>query len=246
MTTLTRGGFTSMDKLIILVLIILIGIIVVEGIVIVDGHKKGNDNFSIFDRMRIFWPHIVLYIFATSIISIFVMSIIFDKSVTLSNLNNWIGIILGFSSWIISIISLALSFYTVDKSLSRMENIDDSVKESVSSLKGNGWSQDNIGWFYLIDGNRVKNQFKKSGNSHYYLGEYGYIVKNIMMSIDGKRYCFDDNGSLIVNNVYRLSDGRKVVCGNDGEVIENGEVILNNIKYTIKDFYIINETPVEI
>ena len=241
---LSKVNFISMDKLIILTFIILIGIIVIQTIVIFDGYKKRNEDFSILDRMRFFWPHIVFYVFATSIISIFIMSIIFEKSVTLSNLNNWVGIILGFSSWIISIISLFLSFDTIDRNLKRMDTISDSVKETVRSLKGNGWSQDNIGWFYLINGDRVKNQFKRSGNGVFYLGEYGYIVKNIMMIIDGKRYCFDDNGTMIVNNVYRLSDGHKVFCGDDGQVIENGEVVLNNIKYTIKDFYIFSEDPI--
>lgn len=45
----------------------------------------------------------------------FISSIIFDKVVTINVLNSWVGIILGLVATVIGIISMVLSFYTLDQ-----------------------------------------------------------------------------------------------------------------------------------
>ena len=247
-------------RMLIMILVPIIGVMIAQMIIIIHSSitkkksdknqdknqdEKGFDKDGVLEILKNFWPQIVFYLFATSIISIFALSLVFDKNLTLANLNNWIGIILGFSSWIISIISLYLSFYTVDKSMNKMESIGKTIENTAKSLNGDGWKHDEIGWIYLVDGEKVVNQIKKSGNSYYYLGKYGYVEKNTMVDIEGKKYCFNENGAMVMNGLFITQDGKKVFCGSDGSVIEKGEVIFNNIKYTIENYYVIKETPVD-
>ena len=247
-TGLKKYALSISGESLISIFVFLIGIIVLQAIIIVYGNikqrKDNKERKTIMETMKEFWPKIIFYLFATSIISIFTMAMIFDKNVTLNSLNNWIGIVLGFSSWIVSIISLFLSFYTVDKSITRMENIDSSIKSSVQSIKGNGWTQDYIDWCYLKEGQRVVNEFKKSGNGVFYLGKYGYIVRDSIINIDGNKYYFDENGKMAVNEIKENKDGKKMFFTADGTALDNGEIVIEHIKYIIKDYYVVNEQEI--
>lgn len=76
-------------------------------------HKESEKH--VLQEWRRFWGIFVIYVFATSVILLFVASFAFGKSVTLSDMNNWVGIILGMIALVIGIISLYLSFYNLDE-----------------------------------------------------------------------------------------------------------------------------------
>lgn len=59
---------------------------------------------------------LLVTIIIIGILAVFICSFIFPHSVTVSMLNNFVGIILGVAATLMSIVSLVLSFYNVEQS----------------------------------------------------------------------------------------------------------------------------------
>lgn len=62
------------------------------------------------------WGKFALFSIAGSIIALFIVSFVFDKSITLEVMNEWVSLVAGMSALVLSIISLFLSFYNVEQS----------------------------------------------------------------------------------------------------------------------------------
>lgn len=78
-----------------------------------------------------FWWKYIIYIMSTSIVLMFISSIIYDKVVTINVLNSWVGIILGLVATVIGIISMVLSFYNLDQSVKTQKE----TLEKIESIK---------------------------------------------------------------------------------------------------------------
>ena len=61
-----------------------------------------------------FWNWFI-YIITTSLVLLVSFSLIFKESITLSTINNWVGVILGLVALVATVFSLGLSFYNFDK-----------------------------------------------------------------------------------------------------------------------------------
>ena len=92
-------------------------VIIAQGIIIFklvkckQKMKSGGALDDLISRFRDFWGEFIIYVLATSIVGIFVVSLVKKGNVTLENINNWVSIILGFIALVVSVISLWLSFY---------------------------------------------------------------------------------------------------------------------------------------
>ncbi|WRK55306.1 hypothetical protein SD457_11185 [Coprobacillaceae bacterium CR2/5/TPMF4] len=59
------------------------------------------------------------------------MSFVYDKSITISVMNSWVGIVLGLVATIIGIISMFLSFYNLDQSIKTQQE----TLEKINGIK---------------------------------------------------------------------------------------------------------------
>lgn len=81
--------------------------------------SRGNESLAKIEKcvsfFRKYWGLITAFSICVSIIALFTCSLIFDKKIELQIMNNWVGIILGLVATIMSIISLFLSFYNLER-----------------------------------------------------------------------------------------------------------------------------------
>lgn len=81
-----------------------------------DSNKADNFIFSSLEWFRKHWGIIVSFVVAISIIALFIASFVTTQKIEIDIMNNWVGIILGFVATFMSIISMYLSFYNLEKS----------------------------------------------------------------------------------------------------------------------------------
>lgn len=99
-------------------LVILGIIVVIETIYIIWLRRNMIEPNNIEERIAFFrdlWGKFVFYVIATSIIGLFLCSIVFENVIELDVINSWVSIILGLVALVIGIISLFLSFYNLDQ-----------------------------------------------------------------------------------------------------------------------------------
>ncbi|WP_300080023.1 hypothetical protein [uncultured Thomasclavelia sp.] len=122
---------------------------------ILENSAQKSKLDRVVDCMRSFWWKYVIYTITTGILALFIASLVLDKSITISIMNSWIGIILGLVALIIGIISMFLSFYNLDQSIKTqqetvqmidnlrkeiIEKIDKSFKETQDVVKENAFN----------------------------------------------------------------------------------------------------------
>lgn len=124
-------------------------VIIAQGIIIFklvkckQKMKSGGALDDLISRFRDFWGEFIIYVLATSIVGIFVVSLVKKGNVTLENINNWVSIILGFIALVVSVISLWLSFYNVDQANQSKEAVEKTAKEiNARGTERTGWKQD--------------------------------------------------------------------------------------------------------
>ena len=237
----------------------LIIIVILEGVCIaflISKNDTENDKYSKTkaDRFVLFlkrlWGPLIIYVFATSIVLLFIVTFMFEKNIALSEINNWVGIMLGFSSWIVGLISLYLSFYNVDKmidaqndNLEKMRETKEQIQDEVKKLGRNGWHQDGKEWCYFKNGEILRNDFRKSGDNWYYLGDDGYIVRNYLLKSRDTYYYMDVNGIMVTDMfVFFSKDDKKTMYfGKDGKAVKEGKIEKDGKIYKIKDYYVLEE-----
>ena len=229
----------SVPEHIIAVLMVMLVVIVAEGIVISRLSKQrkkleGTDKIeNTIENFRSFWGEFIIYVLATSIIGIFVASLVKRDNITLADINSWVSIVLGLVALIVGIISLWLSFYNVDqanKSQRVIERAADVIKKGKYA-----WQMENGKWcYYNADGGMVRNEWKRSGDNLYHLGSDGYIEKNKFIVDNGSMYYVDQEG-IMIHNALREIDGKKYFFGHDGKAFMEGQVIIDGKVCAFKD-----------
>ena len=71
---------------------------------------------NVINFWKKYWGIFVGLIIFGSIIALFIASFVLDKSITLSDMNEWLSLVVGMAALILGIISLFLSFYNVEQS----------------------------------------------------------------------------------------------------------------------------------
>lgn len=70
---------------------------------------------EIINTLKKHWWILVLYLVGTSVIAMFIVSIVFKENLELETINGWISLILGFVATLVSIIGTILSFYNLEQ-----------------------------------------------------------------------------------------------------------------------------------
>lgn len=227
--------FTIPTHLIFL-LCVCVTIIIGEGIIIfVLVRKKSQKEYGqgnvadIVKKFEQFWGPFVTYVLATSIICLFIASIVDEDNISLSDMNNWVSIVLGLVALIVGIISLWLSFYNVDQA----KRAQDEVQETVRKVRNEtGWSiGDNGQWCYFINGERVRNVWRRSGNDRFFLGNEGYILKDRLIFEDGDKIYYVDHDGKMVTNEFKEINGKTYYFTEDGTAFMNGEFEKDGKRY---------------
>ena len=96
-----------------------------------------------------------------------------------------------------------------------------------AEIKKDGWVSSANDWFYVKNGQILKNQFIKSGKYTYYLDNNGMMCKNQSQAVERDVYRFDDKGHMVtgwyqdgLTWYYHNSDGTAV----NGTRTINGKV----------------------
>lgn len=99
-----------------------------------DSSKKLDDQV---EKMRRFWWPFSMFVIAMGVISLFTAGIIFDKKISISIMNSWVGIVLGLVATVIGIISMFLSFYNLDQSIKNeiINYVDKTSKETQDVIR---------------------------------------------------------------------------------------------------------------
>ena len=118
----------------------------------VDKPKSKFD--LLIEKIRQFWWKYILYIIGTSIMLLFILSFIFDKSISINTMNSWVGIVLGLVATIIGVISMILSFYNLKNEM--IKKIDKSFKETQDIVKENTTDKNDL------TTSKVDGSFKKT------------------------------------------------------------------------------------
>lgn len=224
------------------VLSVLFFIIIAEGIFICKilkckktELKNENSLERKIERYRDFWGEFVLYVLATSIVGIFIVSLVKKENITLADINNWVGIILGFVALIVGIISLWLSFYNVDQANRSQEEIKKTAEEIKTSVLG--WQKTEEGdWnFFCRDGSLARCEWKKSGDDWYYLDENGKLEKDSFVFEDnGKTIYYVDAEGKMVRETWVEYEGTKRYMTENGEAFMDGKLEVDGKTYNFK------------
>lgn len=240
--------FTIPSHLIFLLCVLTV-VIVGEGIIIFILLKKKLEKKYSNSRLantvkwlEDFWGPFVMYVLATSIICIFIASIVEEDNITLSDMNNWVSIVLGLVALIVGIISLWLSFYNLGDAKKVNEEVQETLKKA--KTKGCGWQQNEEGeWYYVsLNGDIVRNEWKRSGNNRYYLGPNGYVETDKLISKNNGQdvYYVDENGAMLTNS-FKEFEGRKRYFSEQGKAIINGKKTIEDKTYCFKDGFVVED-----
>ena len=207
--------------------------------------KKDSENVDEkIEWFRNWWLEFIIYVLATSIVGLFIVSLVKKENITLADANNWVSIILGFVALVVGIISLYLSFYNVDQANKSQQEIQKTAEE-MSTIKG--WQQDLKGrWHYYNKlGQMARNEWKKSGNEWFYLGDDGELLKDTLIDDNGCIYYVDKEG-IMVKNTWVNVNGKKYYMTESGKAFMNGTIVIDGKKYTFENGCLKNnEDPVE-
>lgn len=230
-----------------LMVVLILAVIMIAGEAIyIFKSRKRREEYYVKDKLKRivlefenFWPEFVMYVLATSIILLFIASFIFERNITIQDINSWVSIILGLVALVIGIISLWLSFYSLSQNRQMQENVVERVND-IRAL-GIGWKKKNDSWCYFMEnGEMAKNVWKKSGDNWYHLGEDGYMEKNKRVE-EGDIWYFVDEDGVRVTDQFKEKDGKKMYFDNSGKAVKNGERTIDGKRYIFKDGYVIKE-----
>ena len=236
----------TVSNYIIVVFIILILIIIIQGICIVKLLKiKRNNLEDLIQKFRNFWGEFIVYVLATSIIGLCIASLISEDNITLSDMNNWVSIVLGLVALIVGIISLWLSFYNVEQANKAKEIVEEKINEIKTGNQG--WSQNKNGeWIYYLNGELARNQWKKSGDKWFYMGNDGYIEKEkLIFEKNGDRVYYVDSNGAMVRKQFVTINGKTRYFDESGIAKLDGKLEKDGNEYTFQNGVVINKIPLK-
>lgn len=93
--------------------------------------KELNKLDSAIEIFKKYWLIIVTGLVIITLAAMFIISFIYseDKEITLNLINSWVSLILGIVATLLSIISMFLSFYNLERANEMNENSLESMKE---------------------------------------------------------------------------------------------------------------------
>lgn len=111
---------------------------------------------------------------------------------------------------------------------------------SITSMAATGWVKDTSGWRYYTQNNDyATNDWKKSGDEFFYLGDDGLMVTDTLVEDDGNYYAVDVNGAMVKNRWEKLTDDSGETdwyyFTNTGKAKENGWATINGKRYHFTD-----------
>lgn len=83
------------------------------------------------------WSLFVIYTASSSLILLFLLTLVFPQKDTLVIMNNWVSLILGFTALFMSVASMVLSFYNVEQSHNnevRTAEMNEKINQKLSNL----------------------------------------------------------------------------------------------------------------
>ena len=224
------------------IIMTLIVVILAEAIVIfkMSSKNKKRDVESTIEFFRKFWGGFVIYVLATSVIGMFLASIIKGDSITVEIINNWVSIVLGLVALVVGIISLWISFYSVNQ----MNQAKEEVEETAKNIREKriGWQVDDRGeWYYInSNGKMAINEWKRSGDNQYRLGKDGYLERNKLIYEDNKRYYVDENGMMKKETFIEI-DGKQMYAQVNGTIFEKGTIEIDGKIYTFENGFLVSD-----
>lgn len=129
-----------------------------------------------------------------------------------------------FSLFLLATIT-STSLFTSNALANEFNNNLDSTKIEVSVENQNeralnGWVYSYGQYFYYKNGTMLKNQWLKDGGNWYYLDDYGFMCKG-REYINGKKYYFNDNGSMHIGWLSYSNNTSWEYYGSDGVIYED-------------------------
>jgi len=103
-----------------------------------------------------------------------------------------------------------------------------------------GWELRGNDWYYVKNGEEVRDEWRTSGEHKYYLGEDGRMMKNALIEDGDKVYYVKSDGSMLTNQWRLLEvdgdyDDRWYYFDNNGRAYEEGWKTINGRKYHFSD-----------
>lgn len=95
-------------------------------------------------------------------------------------------------------------------------------------MEKNGWDKGEDGYRYYENGEPVKNNWRKSGDFWFFLGNDGLVTKDTLISYKGERYYVNQDGAMVTNswawvrNPDNASSRSWCYFRNDGKLRESG------------------------
>lgn len=108
--------------------------------------------------------------------------------------------------------------------------------------KKNGWQKKLGKWRYYDYGDIVRNEWKKSGDNWYYIGNNGYLkTEDFIVEDDGKNVYYVDETGRMVTNQFIEKGGRKRYFEKSGKAVIAGEREIGGKRYKFQDGFVVNE-----
>lgn len=96
---------------------------------LLNEEKKESALDKVIKHARNFWWIYVVCVLTLGILSLFITALVFDKDITVSIMNSWVGVILGLVAMVIGVISMFLSFYNLDQSIKTQKETINKIEE---------------------------------------------------------------------------------------------------------------------
>ena len=83
------------------------------------------------------------------------------------------------------------------------------IGASMTSFAARGWVEENGSWYYdsTGEGDYVQNEWKKSGNNWFYLGDDGAMVTDALIDDGDYKYYVNANGAMVTNSWVAVEPG---------------------------------------
>ena len=97
-------------------------------------------------------------------------------------------------------------------------SIPQNTNINTASSTSNNWRQDNNGWYYIVNGQRVVNEWVTNGNKKYFIGADGYMIVGWRLFSNGNYYYFDPNSGELKYNTWINTQSGAYYLQSDGSL----------------------------
>ena len=97
-------------------------------------------------------------------------------------------------------------------------NWEAEIQKQNDESKNVGWIQFNNAWYYQDENGANKKGWQYIGYEWYYLDSETYAMTTGLREINGQKYFFNDDGSMVKDKII-IADGKKYYCDYDGHMI---------------------------